>query len=51
MNKAMVYLNAAVDDAKGFVDEFDAYTTRYDINTSGSMDEFRKQIEEFEGTK
>ena len=51
MNKAMVYLNAAVDDAKGFVDEFDAYTTRYDINTSGSMDEFRKQIEEFEGIK
>ena len=51
MEKALTFLNEAVSEAKGFVDEFDAYTTRYDINTSGSMDEFRKQIEEFEGTK
>ena len=49
LEKAMVYLNAAMDDAKGFCDEFEAYTTRYDINTSGSMDEFKKQIEAFEG--
>jgi len=49
MEKAMVYLNAAVDDATGFVDEFEAYTTRYDINTSGSMDDFKKQIEALEG--
>ena len=49
LQKAMVYLNAAMDDAKGFCDEFEAYTTRYDINTSGSMDEFKKQIEAFEG--